>query len=338
MPPSSFQKLRDAVFLVPLALAAMLMLASGSNAAKPVAPQPDGFLIGRRTFFDFGPPFEYFEVFSVQTAGKGTRMERIQMTPPGDKCAQPAAIEASMGSIDETVSDLLGSKNPCTIPTKELNREIKPCPHCMTFSGADIVMQVSCGAETRRIRMDVLDRDMFDAHPATTEHTSWTMSLLNKLDRVLGSTIMDRPAFTLKQPASLPELARTPLMDDLEKGTLNSLFWRGSFSPSEIFRESRTLPQPSTTELIASSVPPATYELPKYPPIARLAHVGGQVSVTVRITPDGHASKPLFSRGNPVLLGATEASVASWTFPPDAAGRDVKIVIQFNLNCAANAR
>jgi hypothetical protein len=60
-------------------------------------------------------------------------------------------------------------------------------------------MQVGCGGEGRRIRMDILDRDMFDPHPATPERTSWTMTLLGWLDELLGSAVMDRPVFTLSE-------------------------------------------------------------------------------------------------------------------------------------------
>jgi len=44
----------------------------------------------------------------------------------------------------------------------------------------------NCGGETRLIRSDILDRDMFDASAHTPENTAWTMQLLEKLDKPLG--------------------------------------------------------------------------------------------------------------------------------------------------------
>ncbi|MCU1257744.1 MAG: hypothetical protein JWO80_629 [Bryobacterales bacterium] len=57
---------------------------------------------------------------------------------------------------------------------------------------------------------------MFDPHPVTPERTSWTMALLNRLDKVLGSAVMDRPVFTLSEvsPPGKPE--PSPLLKDLE--------------------------------------------------------------------------------------------------------------------------
>jgi hypothetical protein len=45
--------------------------------------------------------------------------------------------------------------------------------HCTRFggTGADVTMQVSCGGQSRRIRIDILNRDMSDPHAGTPEHT-----------------------------------------------------------------------------------------------------------------------------------------------------------------------
>lgn len=96
--------------------------------------------------------------------------------------------------------------------------------HCTRFggTGADVTMQVSCGGQSRRIRIDILNRDMFDPHAGTPEHTSWTMALLGRLDRALGSNIMERPVFTLSGEARRlsPKPQSSPMLEDLEKGTL----------------------------------------------------------------------------------------------------------------------
>ncbi len=318
------------------ATAALVCTPASAQRWKAPLPVPDQFHIGRRTFFDIGPPFEFYEIFSVHSAANGsTLVERIQVTPPGDVCTQPATIAVVMGSIRESVADLLGGTNPCSIPEKDLRRELKRCKRCLVFSGADVVLQVRCGQESRRIRMDILDRDMFDPHPVTPEHTSWTMDLLGRLDRVLGSTIMDRPAFTVSEALRPPSRHHTsPLLGELEKGTLDSLFDRGSQTPSELFRQAQNPPPGPTVELTnISPFRPVVYELPKYPPLARAAHVGDQVRLTVVVQTDGHTSPPNFLSGNPLLRGAVAASVASWRFAPEAVGREMQVTIEFKMNC-----
>ena len=233
--------------------------------------------MGRRTFFDFGPPFEFYEIFSVRAGNNGALIDRIQVTPPGDVCTQPATVQVATSPTSESIAELLGGTNPCTIPEKELRRELKRCKTCLTFSGADVVMQVQCGGQSRRIRMDILDRDMFHSHSVTPEHTSCTVTLLERLDRALGTTIMDRPAFTLAEPPPQPiEPPSGPLLDDLERGKFDALFDRGSHAPSELFRQSRNpSPCPSVELVNSSPFRPTRYELPKYPPLARAAHIRG---------------------------------------------------------------
>ena len=320
------------------AFALFICMPATPQRRKPQPPAPDQFLIGRRTFFDIGPPFEFYEILSVRAAAHGgTLVERIQVTPPGDVCTQAATVEVATGSINESVADLLAGTNPCSIPEKDLRRELKRCKKCLVFSGADIVMQVKCGGEDRRIRMDILDRDMFDPHPVTPEHTSWTMGLLGRLDRTLGSTIMERPAFTLSEASQPPSKTQpSPLLKDLEKGTLDALFERGSQTPSDLFRQSQNPPPGPTVDLTNSSpFRPVAYELPKYPPLARAAHVSDQVRLTVVVQSDGHTSPPSFLGGNPLLRGAVAASVASWRFPAEAAGQEMQVTIEFKMTCPA---
>ncbi|MGJ5816004.1 hypothetical protein [Paludibaculum fermentans] len=170
------------------------MAGTPNKKQDPAPPPPSEFAVGRRTFFDFGPPFEFYEIISVRSRGQGAEIKRIILTPPGDPCTQPATVEIATASTTQTIADLLGGTSPCAIPEKALRRELKRCRKCLVFSGADITMAVPCGKQMRLIRMDILDRDMFDPAPKTPEHTSWTMGLIGRLDQLLGSLVMDRPS------------------------------------------------------------------------------------------------------------------------------------------------
>ena len=263
------------------------------------------------------------------------------MTPPGDVCTQPATVQVATSSIGDSVADLLGGTNPCTIPEKDLRRERKRCKKCLVFSGADVVMQVQCGGQSRRVRMDILDRDMFDRHPVTPEHTSWTLALLGRLDRPLGSTIMERPAFTLSEASPPPRIESQSgaLLDDLERGKFDALFDRGSHTPSELFCQARNPPPGPSVELVNSSpFRPTVYELPKYSPLARAAHINGQVTFKLSVKSDGHTSAPSFLAGNPILQKIVAASVSDWTFPTEAAGQDVQVAVEFKMNCPSGQR
>lgn len=325
---------------VVLGVASLLVGAPAQpQARKPQPSLPEQFVIGRRTFFDIGPPFEFYEIFSVhRTANNGTSVERILVTPPGDVCTQPASIEVATVSAAGSVGDLLGGMNPCTIPEKDLRRELKRCKKCLIFSGADVAMQVGCGGEGRRIRMDILDRDMFDPHPATPERTSWTMTLLGRLDKLLGSAVMDRPVFTLSEmsPPGRPE--PSPLLKDLENGKLDGLFDRGSYRPSELFRQAKIPLAKPTVEVTSISPFIQTIEAPPYSQLARAAHVEGQVTLTLIVKSDGRVASIGFLSGNPILQSSVAAGVAKWTFPVEAAGQEVHVAIEFKMNCQAGRR
>ena len=270
-----------------------------SQTRKPPPPVPDQFSIGRRTFFDFGPPFEFYEILSVHSEGDHSSIERIILKPSGDACTQPASFEVAATSVNGSVADLLGKKNPCTIPEKDLRRELNRCKNCVQFSGADVTMQFHCGDQSRLIRMDILDRDLFDQAPKTPEHTSWTISLLSRLDQALGNTVMERPAFSIAETPAQPPRELTPkFADDLSQGIFDSLFHKATHKPSELFREAR-MTHPRTNVELSGSSPfrPSVYELPKYPPLARIAHIAGQVNFTLRVTSDGKASNLKFLSG-----------------------------------------
>src|SRR6266581_5911104 len=172
---------------------ALLLCANALPQLKSVSlPLPNQFVIGRHTFFDFGPPTDFYELFFIDSTAGGASIQKVTLTPPGDVCIAPAKVEVELASSSEAPADLLGTTNPCRIPDNDLRRELKRCKNCVVFSGADVVMQVHCGTQTRLIRSEILDRDMFDPATKTPEHTSWTMGLLKKLDSAVGPGVIEK--------------------------------------------------------------------------------------------------------------------------------------------------
>src|SRR5277367_3290770 len=217
------------------------------------SPLPDEFAIGRHTFIDVGPPNDYYEVLLVRPAPNGTSIERILLTPAGDACIQPAKIELASASVKESVAALLGNTNPCTIPEKELRRELKRCKKCLVFSGATVVIQVQCGSQTRLIRADVLDKDMFDPAANTPQHTSWTMALLERLDHAVGPGVMDKPVFAVLEEEKASGQSGDPMvLRDISLGKYDALFPGGPDKPSDLYRASQIHPAAPSVSLQSS--------------------------------------------------------------------------------------
>lgn len=313
----------------------IFLVAAGDKGRTPNLP-PDQFVIGRNTFFDVGPPFNYFEVISVVPDGNATRISRILITPAGDTCTQSPQMEIKEVAVSQSVSELLAGNNPCSIPDRELHREQKRCKHCLTFSGADVVMRLQCNGVARHLRMDILDRDIYDhAHANTPAQTSWTMRLLARLDAALGPGAMQKPIFALGDPISPPS-PQNALLRELAAGQFNDLFPHTTFTLSDVYKQAMNPPPQPSVQIVSADPMPTSSEPPQYPPIARAAHVSGRVRFTAIVGTDGHPTR-IQIEGHPLLKKSVEAAVSSWTYKDENAGTSLSGAIEFRNNCTSQS-
>jgi TonB family protein len=313
-----------------------LVVCAPAFARKPApAPLPAEFEIGRHTFLDFGPPHDYYEIIVVRPASNGSSVERLLLTPAAG-CYQPAKAEVTTGKISESISELLSNTNPCSIPEKELRRELKRCKRCMVFSFANVTMHVQCSGQDRLIRADILDRDMFDPSANTPKNTSWTMQFLAKLDHALGPGVMDKPVFpgvSTPQQDSAPEV-RLDWMNKVQSGGYDSLFSDTPDKASEIYKSAQIpAPQPSVRLVSSTPISPLTFVRPGYPPMAKLARVEGDVDIGATIAADGTVKDIEYKSGSPLFRAAVEEAARKWKFPVEAAGEKVELHLQFSTNC-----
>jgi TonB family protein len=318
-------------------LITFLSIPTALCAAQTTSPAfPDRVVIAQDSFIDIGPPFHFYELIRVIPSKDGVSIERVLVTPEGQSCVQPAKVESRSVTLHETIPELLQGRNPCLIPGKELQRELKRRKKGLVFSGANVTMRATCGNRDRLIRMDILDRDMFDTRAATPEHTSWTMKVLAAIDEVSGPGGMDTPMFSTAEEATA-RMPETETISELRLGKYDSLFGK-NVDISEVVRESdEPPPVPPSVELVAVTPrAPVSPELPKYPPIARVARLEGTVNVTFDVDASGKAVHLAFA-GNAknvlMLERAVELAIARWTFPESTFGREGQASFQFKLNC-----
>lgn len=328
----------------PASICAVVLLAVVARAEgkRPEAPPPSELLIGRHFFIDIGPPNDIYDIFLIRAADNGTVIERVTLTPVGAPCSEPATVAVATASLAESVGALLGNKNLCAITEKELRQERRRCKKCLRFTGADIAVQVRCGEQTRKIRTDILDRDLFDPNPQTPEHTSWTMNLLERLGSYLGDSVtrvMQRPLVPIGEnpspPAALPKASA--LLADVREGKFDGFFGEVPDRLSELFREAlRPPPPPPSVELVSSEpFRPISFEPPTYPLLAKAAHVEGEVAFGFDVDSDGNTTNVRFLKDWPLLRGTVETSVARWKFSKEAAGHEIQATLKFQTNCPA---
>jgi TonB family protein len=107
-----------------------------------------------------------------------------------------------------------------------------------------------------------------------------------------------------------------------------------------VAREASQRPSASSVVLSDSSpVAPIKAELPKYPPIARAAHVEGTVSISLQVTPEGQTKNVSFNGDKLLMLhGAVEEAVRGWKFPESPDGHMEHATLEFRLNCPASPK
>ncbi|HXX46336.1 MAG TPA: energy transducer TonB [Candidatus Acidoferrales bacterium] len=318
-------------------LVSALVLCGSALAQTEVqpTPEPDRFDVGRDTFFDFGPPFNYYEVFIVRPAAAGSSVTRILLTPVVDACFLPAKVEAGSARLEESVSDLLGPINPCEIPEKVLRQEEKRCKNCLVFSGANVSMQVPCGAGSRVIKAKVLEQDWFEKFPNTPKNTQWTMTLLERLDKAIGPGVMDKPTFPAAAAGQPSDAILDPeIRSNLASGKYDALFEGASDKPSDLYVAAQKQPVvPTARVLSVEPLNPETLVQPEFPPLARLAHFEGSISVTFEVGFNGAPINLMLESGPSLLYGAAMNAVKQWRFPESASGQRVHATFEFKTNC-----
>ncbi len=313
----------------------IVFLTSGLGMAQGnQADFPKQLLFARLTFFDFGPPFDFYEVLSLEDQGADTEVKRMIVTPAGNACVQPPSVETEATTIHKSLKELLLGKNPCGIPEKALRQERKRCKHCLVFSGVNVTLNVSCKGAERRIRMAILDKDLFDRSPNTPPNTSWTMAVLSQLDDKLSPGVMDKPAFSLGAPKPESSIALdAAMLTALKNGEYDGLF-DSNKKLSELYRESQEASRlPPVHLLSATPVPPVSAEVPQYPPIARAAHVEGEVNVSFDLSPTGKVEKVSYNSGPEMFRNSVTEAISKWQFPPSSDVRHEQAKIGFMLNC-----
>ena len=185
-------------------------------------------------------------------------------------------------------------------------------------------MLAACGTTNRLIKANVFEDYWFDSNRKIPDHTSAMMELARKLDE----SVQKEDSSTIKENHQI-------LLKAIEDGHYDSLFQNEKEKPSILSKNAVKKPLGPSIELI-NSVPamPLTYALPGYPPIAKLAHVQGEVEFSLEIDSVGKISKVTFDDGHPMLKKVVEDAVRTWQYPSGL--KTAHAVIGFNLNCASS--
>ena len=323
-----------------IVLFALLIPAGICSAQKGNSAFPEKLVIAQHSFIDVGPPNDFYELIRIEPSANGVSVERTLITPEGQACLQPATVETRQATVHDSLPEFLQGKNPCSIPEKDLHKELKRCKECVVFSGVNVTMEATCGGKEREIRMDILDRDMFDAHADTPEETSWTMRILGEIGKATGPGGWDKPIFSTGEQVPIESKPETETVRELREGKYDRLFGLNQLVSQVVSESEETPPPPPSVELLsATPAMPVSVILPKYyPPIAKVARVEGLVTVKFDIDASGSVENVLAEDGKKMLQDSAVEAVAKWKFPPEAYGKPGEAKLSFKLNCVPTVR
>ncbi len=297
-------------------------------------------MIGRDSFIDVGPPFNYYDLTFLRSNGEKTDVERVSLTPPADACYPRAEIEVVHISLNESLSSALQGTNPCGIPEKALRAELKRRNKGLVFSGMNVSIMVQCAGKTRVIRADILDRDIFGEHPNTPQYTSWARSFFEKLDKATGQSPWDKPIFPSSEAAATPSpVPQSAALKAIADGKFDEVFGDAPDRPSVLYRLAQNAPRQPFIELTNSQpARPTVYVDPIYPPIAKAARVHGTVEFHLTVGSDGSAENVAIDSGPKMLWQTVNEAITKWKFSAGDFGQSVKGSIRFGLNCASESK
>jgi len=280
---------------------------------------------------------DYYEIVSVQPGKDRLSVHKITLTPPVDVCFRPAKIEMAAAKLPLTVAELFEQIDPCQFSDKELRREEKRKSDMPRFSGVETTLRLRCGNKVRTIQTELLDRDLFDRYPQTPKYTSWSAKVLKTLDNAIGNRVMDKPALQAFMPAEAPlKLEQSALIDSLREGKYDSLFGKVPDQPSDLYRQAQFPPAIPSLELVSSTpFTPADANNLKFPPIAQVVHLGGEVILHLKVGDHGKVKSVQAMTGPVLLQNTSKEIVRNWYFPEAPEDQEIEVKLSYNLNCAS---
>jgi TonB family protein len=167
------------------------------------------------------------------------------------------------------------------------------------------------------------------------------MRLLAHLDQSFGAGVLVTPIIPTRVEEEPPakDTPSSPVLLDLSAGKYDALFKDGPDRPSDLYRAAQIKPAIPSVHLQRSApFQPIKPILPKYPPIAKAAHVEGAVTFKIAVDANGGVRDITFDSGSGLLRGAVKEAVSSWRFAEEAFNQQVQATVDFALNCPIKVR
>lgn len=315
-------------------------------------PAPSQMYVVSSSFSDFGALF-YYRVRDVRTEGPDVVVQysRIGWMNQGS-CPRKIVQSAEVRLKNRTIGDLVGKNNPCAVNPRDLANAIKK------YSTRDAVFETfsagvvaTCGSKTTVLGLPHMSQVGMKKLKSAEARLGRLWALMSdvtepafgKDDLFHERTEAEDMVLQRAGQATVPELASGRYDEGLAVAMGGNIGGSsGGTSFRDLLRDYRgpiTGAEANAADLSIVVVDPqhrfALFTKPKYPPLAALARIQGDVSMRVavdRSTGEVRGVEPL--SGDKLLQESAMTAARSWRFEPNSVtGESISLTMRFALSC-----
>jgi hypothetical protein len=325
-------------------LCGILMLAGESSRARN-ADALHSFYVVTHFFSDFLSD-SYDEILEVTSEGKDVRVRVIRISSATRYCGGQLVRAAERVLPDTTIKKLTGRVDLCSYTGHDVTAALNaaaPKGITDTWDSATLSIVAKCRAQERvldfpypaQVDLKALQRD----NPRV--RALWDLNYKVR-SRAFGKRFSFRD-LSAAQEKEFEDLG-TKLLPELVSGQFDAGF--GNYTCANQKCDTNYLAwllrgytgppanrDPAYVEIINTSLRLAKYDLPKYPPIAKTAHLFGEVRL--RIVPEmqtGLVKDVQLVSGNPLLGSVAINAAKKWQFSSGLqSDQPVEVVLKFHL-------
>lgn len=345
----------------------VLLLSEALTASQPkreVSARLNEFYIVRQAISDAGPHwFEY--ILDVSPDKDGTTIKYIRIAPLNPWCADSVTIKAAIAHLKDTSpKEVVGTDDPCLLGLDEFRQALDDSRRGKAVSLDDtalwnVVASCSTGEKEfhfpypEEVKMNRIKRRsprvmaLWDLEPKITKIAFGEKSVFYHIP-----SEKDMELQRLGQEL-LPELRSGRFDKGFQgycvelgtHGTASEVLWSPISKPCSPHPMEDLLSgyhgpvpnrEPAPQLLNPEELHFLKFELPEFPPLARMAKIQGKVELSLEVDQQtGEVKNTTVVSGHPLLAKSAEAAAQRWRFDPgaQATNHPIRVILDYAFHC-----
>jgi TonB family protein len=307
------------------------------------AVEPSRFYIISESFSDFGPAY-YYRILDVQPQGNGSLIRYIRIAPGSVYCQRRIIQAVDTHVPDRAPAQLVGTNNPCDVKPARLQTVIrKYTRRAGTFETISFGIVATCSGKTVGLALPISDTLKFEEVKSREPALAHLWDLASEVEK---SVFGPKDLFHDRNETDDLTFQRAgqQLVPDVISGQYDiglALAARGKLTfESLLFGYDGPIPLSEADRKYGTLLDRSSYRFeqfvePVYPPLAKMARIGGNVALQLTVNPATGAVEAVSATGGHALLKPSALDAAKkWRFEPGSVpSGQVAATIDFSLGC-----